>query len=463
MTNQGNLELSDIDEKIKQIAEKENISFLKTLLKFKNKGQLQNVKNKEINNKPEINGFKAYDNLVNKIDRIEKQEDDSKSYIKEILEICSNNPVISNSITNNNNSASDKVFQNKKVQLEGNGLNKANTDADKQDFTEISAKRRMLGDNSISSIQSLEQESKEDIKIHFENQPKTDSKSEFSKEEDNNTHFIQKGLQKVNTKATISSNRSNKKKPQFFNNKKNIKDIEELIKETKKIEADLKIKSLSTEKFFKKFDISSQYHTNYKKEAPFSMNQSRNGITNFSSTKKQNQNHNSKKFMKSLKKELFENKSKTNVNQVQKINIVNKKQLLNSYYEEAKRNKILYTENNAFSSSNKKIKLNSIDKSLKIAKIILYDEKNNTIINNHPIKTSPKEIIVPRRKKSKSLPKFKAQNKKSFSLTNTNITPIENKTKIKQFVVIQNNNKQFFVREKIDGDYFASQITKGEK
>ena len=56
-----------------------------------------------------------------------------------------------------------------------------------------------------------------------------------------------------------------------------------------------------------------------------------------------------------------------------------------------------------------------------------------------------------------------SQNKKTLSLINSNISPIESKAKVKQFVVIQNKNKQFFVREKIDGDYFASQITKGEK
>ena len=454
MINQDNFEFSDIDEKIKQLAEKENISFLKTLLKFKDKVQLQTGKNNEINNKVEINGFQTYNNLANKIEKIEKQEDDSKSYIKEILEICSNNPTTSNNSNNNING----VSQNKKVQLEGNGLCKTNSNTNKQDITEISVKRRILGDNSISSIQSLEQESKEDIKINFENNSKQES--EFSKE-DNNKQFIHKDLPKVNTKATISSNRSNKKKSQFFNNKKNIKDIDQLIKETKKIEEDLKIKSFSTGKLFKKFDISSQYHTNYKKkEPPFSTNQSKNGIN--SSSKKQNKN-NSKNSLKSLKKELFEDKSKTNGNQGQKIIIRNKKQLLNSYYEEAKRNQILHTDNIAFSSSNKKTKLNSIKKDFRTAKIVSYDEKNNTIIHNHAIKTSPKETIITIRKNSKSLPKFKSQNKKTLSLIKSNISPIESKAKVKQFVVIQNKNKQFFVREKIDGDYFASQITKGEK
>ena len=105
-----------------------------------------NEKFQQINNKVEINGFQTYNNLANKIEKIEKQEDDSKSYIKAILEICSNNPTTSNNSNNNING----VSQNKKVQLEGIELSAKeistieNNDRLVQDF-ELFAFAKVLG------------------------------------------------------------------------------------------------------------------------------------------------------------------------------------------------------------------------------------------------------------------------------------------------------------------------------
>ena len=250
----------EMETKMREIAENENITFLKTLIKFKSKNDKHPPQTVANHNKANIvsdnnnNNNNDNNSFTNKVENIDKQEDDSKSYIKEILDICGNSqstpqqfPTIS---------ISPNMFQ-QNLQINSDVLNPSD---------KALSSRKIMEDNSISSIQSLEQDHQnqidnDDIKMYehdedvqFTNQPvnhkvvyECEPLSNF-KEVTNkyNTHHDvndNKGKDSEISGKKGESNQSAKtkrgNKAKFFNNKKSIMEIEKLIKETKSIEKGL--------------------------------------------------------------------------------------------------------------------------------------------------------------------------------------------------------------------------------
>lgn len=248
----------EMETKMREIAENENITFLKTLIKFKSKNDKQPTQIVNNYNKPNIisNDNNNNNSFTNKEDNIDKQEDDSKSYIKEILDICGNSQTTPQQFPTI--SISPNMFQ-QNLQI--------NSDVINNNEKGISS-RKIMEDNSISSIQSLEQDHQnqidnDDIKmydndndddIQFTNQNvnhkivyECEPLSNF-KEVTNAQHNVNYnnnkgkandivGNKKGESNKSANTKRGNKTK--FFNNKKNIMEIEKLIKETKSIEKGL--------------------------------------------------------------------------------------------------------------------------------------------------------------------------------------------------------------------------------
>ena len=220
----------NIDNRLKELAEKENISFLKTLFKFK--PQCSAVNSKQI----EPAGA----------------DDDSRSYIKEILDICQNNPANANQ-------------QN--LQIKQTGLS----------TSEIENKK-ILADNSISSINSLgvEPEPKyiptDDFQLSIGSRAKTseepENKKPKPKENTIETNKIYHS-NKTSAKSKTNSNTNSTKKTKCFNNKKNVKQIEELLRQTKKIEENLlvhqctKDKKFARESIFDFWGMSDNFNVNF--------------------------------------------------------------------------------------------------------------------------------------------------------------------------------------------------------
>ena len=247
----------EMETKMREIAENENITFLKTLIKFKSKNDKhppQPVTNYNkaniISNDNENNSF------TNKVDNIDKQEDDSKSYIKEILDICGNSQTTPQPFPTI--SISPNMFQ-QNLQINSDVLNHND---------KVISSRKIMEDNSISSIQSLEQDHQnqidndDDIKMYendddiqftnqhinhkviYECEPLSNFKEATNMQHNVNSNSNNKvkrneivGNKKGESNQSANTKRRNKTK--FFNNKKNIMEIEKLIKETKSIEKGL--------------------------------------------------------------------------------------------------------------------------------------------------------------------------------------------------------------------------------
>ena len=285
----------DMDEKMKELAEKENISFLKTLLKFKNKDtSIKTTSPKEVS---------KY--LTNK----EKSNEPKYSDIKE--ENNSNVVIISD-------------------------LNQINTEPiSKEQIKAIKPNEEIKNiiDNSISSIQSLEQEIE-----HSTKKVVVDNK-------------------KVNTiDNTKNTSQNISKRSTFYNTAKSIREIEQLMRATNQIEKTIQMKSYSTKKHF---------NITYQKKA----NTPALAKTDYVTKSKY---QSSFKELGRVQKELFNQKGK---NKVKKIVIRNQKFPLNSYYQEAKKNqKILLTEHSKGNYKNKSTSLrgntNNKTKSKSVPKLI---------------------------------------------------------------------------------------------
>ena len=216
-THHKQLNKTELESKIRHIAEKENISFLKTLVKFKNQKEetitntLPTNNNNNNNNNPSLN-----------------------NEIPNEFHTTQNKPIIINSPTVSND-----------VNIE---LNKA-------------LERKIMEDNSMSSIQSLEQENQNtneqcEQQVHNKknnNQHITHEHVVDTLKHNNNKEGLRNSVSRsigISNKKSVDNQSMNTKKEnkhKFFNNKKNIEEIEKLIKETKIIEKELLFRPFSPE------------------------------------------------------------------------------------------------------------------------------------------------------------------------------------------------------------------------
>ena len=216
-THHKQLNKTELESKIRHIAEKENISFLKTLVKFKNQKEetitntLPTNNNNNNNNNPSLN-----------------------NEIPNEFHTTQNKPIIINSPTVSND-----------VNIE---LNKA-------------LERKIMEDNSMSSIQSLEQENQNtneqcEQQVHNKknnNQHITHEHVVDTLKHNNNKEGLRNSVSRsigISNKKSVDNQSMNIKKEnkhKFFNNKKNIEEIEKLIKETKIIEKELLFRPFSPE------------------------------------------------------------------------------------------------------------------------------------------------------------------------------------------------------------------------
>ena len=300
----------DMDEKMKELAEKENISFLKTLLKFKNKDtSIKTSSPKEVSKYHTIN---------------EKSIEPKNSDIKE--EKKSNVVIISD--LNQINTEPISIEETKNI--------KPNEEAKK------------ILDNSISSIQSLEQEMEQNTKKVVDNK-------------------------KANTIDNKNNSQSISKRSTFYNTAKSIREIEQLMRATKQIEKSIQMKSYATQKHF---NITYQKKSN----TP--------ALTKTDHVPKSKYQSSFKEL--GVQKELYNQKGK---NKVKKIVIRNQKIPLNSYYQEAKKNqKILLTEQSKGNYKNKSTSLrgntNNKTKSKSLPKFIKKvkeSEKGNLTVKKYSI------------------------------------------------------------------------------
>ena len=301
---------SDMDEKMKELAEKENISFLKTLLKFKNKDtSIKASSPKEVSKYHTIN---------------EKSIEPKNSDIKE--ENKTNVVIISDL----------NQINTEPISIEQPNNAKPNEEAKK------------ILDNSISSIQSLEQELEQNTKKVVDNK-------------------------KANTIDNKNNSQSISKRSTFYNTAKSIREIEQLMRATKQIEKSIQMKSYATQKHF---NITYQNKSN----SP--------ALTKTDNVPKSKYQSSFKEL--GVQKELYNQKGK---NKVKKIVIRNQKIPLNSYYQEAKKNqKILLTEQskgnykkNSTSlrgNTNNKTKSKSLPKFIKKVK---ESEKGNETVKKYSI------------------------------------------------------------------------------
>lgn len=216
-THHKQLNKTELESKIRHIAEKENISFLKTLVKFKNQKEeiitntLPTNNNNNNNNNPSLN-----------------------NEIPNEFHTTQNKPIVINSPTFSND-----------VNIE---LNKA-------------LERKIMEDNSMSSIQSLEQENQNpneqcEQQVHNKknnNQHITHEHAVDTLKHNNNKECLRNSVSRsigISNKKSVDNQSMNIKKEnkhKFFNNKKNIEEIEKLIKETKIIEKELLFRPFSPE------------------------------------------------------------------------------------------------------------------------------------------------------------------------------------------------------------------------
>lgn len=225
-THHKQLNKTELESKIRNIAEKENISFLKTLVKFKNQKEETITNTLPTNNK--INPTDINNPLNNEI------HNEFHTTQATTTTITQNKPIVINTSTVSND-----------VNIE---LNKA-------------LERKIMEDNSMSSIQSLEQENQN---------PNEQCEQQLHNKNNNNQHithehivdtlkhnnnkeglrnFVSRSIGISNKKSVDNQSMNIKKenKHKFFNNKKNIEEIEKLIKETKIIEKELLFPPFSPE------------------------------------------------------------------------------------------------------------------------------------------------------------------------------------------------------------------------
>ena len=271
----------DMDEKMRELAEKENISFLKTLLKFKNKGTTTT--------KP----------------RTPKE-------VSKYLTVKAN--PIEHTQTNPNVLKESKTHSN--VVFISDLSNK-----------EHSKENQNVIDNSISSIQSLEQEL-------TKNQKQNENKN---------------------------SGRSISKKSTFYNTTKSIRKIEQLMNTTSQSKNNIPLKSYSTQKrfnitYYNQMNTPSVIKTDYVTKSKYQ--------STFTA-------------MNGVKKELYSSKGKN-----KKIIIRNQKVPKNSYYQEAKKNILTEQSKNkstSFRSDNAK-------KSKSVPKFINKVKQSNQMNSNVTVK-----------------------------------------------------------------------------
>lgn len=282
----------DMDQKMKELAEKENISFLKTLLKFKNKG-VTTIKPRT----PK----EASKYLTVKEKTIEPTQT-KPSALKEENKTHSNVVFISDL----NNQLNSELSNNKEQHKESNNVN----------------------DNSISSIQLLEQEL-------TKNKKQNENKN---------------------------SNRSISKKSTFYNTNKSIREIEQLINTTKQIENKIPLKSYSTQK---RFNIT--YHNQMNTPS----------LTKNYVTKSKYQST----FTAGGQKELYSSKGKN-----KKIIIRNQKLPMNSYYKEAKKNQHIVLTEQSKGDKSYSLRSNKAKKSKSVPKFINKVKQSNQMNSNVTVK-----------------------------------------------------------------------------
>ena len=228
-THHKQLNKTELETKIRHIAEKENISFLKTLVKFKNQKEetiintLPTNNNNNNNNVTDINKPSVNNEIPNEFHTTQ-----TTTTITQSKPIAINSPTVSNDVYIN--------------------LNKA-------------LERKIMEDNSMSSIQSLEQENQNpneqcEQRLHNKNNNNNqhithehvvDTLKHNNKEGLRNSVSRSIGISNKKSVDNQSMNIKKENKHKFFNNKRNIEEIEKLIKETKIIEKELLFRPFSPE------------------------------------------------------------------------------------------------------------------------------------------------------------------------------------------------------------------------